>query len=550
MADTMDTGIDSKGEEKIRGGGMVRELQQVSELGILLQELINVEVDPLYYHAFTREGSIFKDMVVFARELEDIKSAMLSAGAARELIDGVDVDDDIIEYLEDLQKYAAIDSFKGGFYLPLQSSTNAFIADLNKDFSMEDVIDDKGDTVRNIGSEKEINTRLKDIGSFLSIIAEILDAGKDLTQSASPSIADTKDTSVGPKPNSPKHDKPEAGQSAFTQATFLGRDNKQNLLEEIEEVKEEFDELLEAIIDYFIVPLSGSKVPFDDPIPFEFTHSNAPRYFKILAGGKTPESAFFRAMVMESRRGPLFVKKSDLEQLVKDLEYVTSPGEQKDLPTLMRKYKSLGKTINGILGLKMGSKFGQQVFAELGHSLSEIMDDNNMTWPDDAVFPSGNRWGKTPKEWDKQYNKNPNYVWPLAYIVRHIKENREGYGQNPRTQTKGKDRSGRGSNTLIQRFFSAIDDMRLTRSVPELQILEAHDNIRKMLGKPVFYNTSKIDNYDHVLTAIRKLDEEYNVEVSAFEVENIVNEIGSMADIGKKHGIPTEGVYFVKANFR
>jgi len=321
------------------------------------------------------------------------------------------------------------------------------------------------------------------------------------------------------------------------------------LLEELEDVKEEWDDLLEAVIDFFIVPLSGSKVPFDDPIPFEFTNSNAPRYFRILAGGKQPDSAFFRAMVLESRSGPMLVKKDQLEELVKNLEYVTSPGDQKNIPTLISKYRELGKTVNNILALKSRSKLGNQVYAELGHSLSEILDDNNMTWPEDKKFPE-TKWGKTPKEWEAEYDKNPNYVWPLAYIVSHLKRNREGYGQNPRTQTKGKDRSGKGANTLIQRFFTAIDDMKLTRSVPELQILDAHDNIRKMLGKPVFYNTSKADNYDHVMTAIRKLDEQYNVEVSAFEIESIVNEVGSMAEIGKKHGIPTEGVYFVKANFR
>mgnify|MGYP003113407802 CR=1 FL=1 len=549
MADTMDTGIDSKGEEKVRGGSLEHEIKQVSEMGILLQELVNVEVDPLYYHAFMKEGAIFKDMVVFANELEEIKSAMLSAGAARELVDGVEVDDDIIDYLEELTKYAAIEG-KGGYYLPLQQTTNTFIADLDKDFSMEDVIDAKGDTVRNLGSENEINTRLKDIGKFLSLIAGILDAGKDLTQSASPSIADTEDTSVGPKKNSPKTDKPELGRSPFTSATFLGRDNKENLLEELEDVKEEFDELLEAIIDFFIVPMLGSKVPFDDPIPFEFTNSNALRYFKILGGGKKPDSAFFRAMVMEGRRGPLFIKKNQLETLVKDLEYVTSPGEQKDLPTLLNKFRSLGDTVNYILKLKKRSRLGQQVYAELGHSLSEILDDNNMTWPEDQVFPAKASWGKTPQQWEEEYNKNPNYVWPLGYIVSHIKRNREGYSQNPRTQAKGRDRKQTGANTLIQRFFSAIDDMKLTRSLAELQILETHDNIRKMLGKPVFYNTAKVDNYEHVMTAIRKLDEKYNVEVSAFEIESIVNEIGSMAEIGKKHGIPTEGVYFVKANFR
>ena len=46
------------------------------------------------------------------------------------------------------------------------------------------------------------------------------------------------------------------------------------------------------------------------------------------------------------------------------------------------------------------------------------------------------------------------------------------------------------------------------------------------------------------------LKREYNLDVSAIEVENIVSDFGSMEDIATKHGVSPESVYFLKGNFR
>ena len=81
-------------------------------------------------------------------------------------------------------------------------------------------------------------------------------------------------------------------------------------------------------------------------------------------------------------------------------------------------------------------------------------------------------------------------------------------------------------------------------------MLEAHDNIRKMVGKPVYYNTSSLSNFNHVNAAINIMKSDYNVDVSAYEINSIVNEVDSFGEIGIKHGVPKESVYFLKANFR
>jgi hypothetical protein len=102
----------------------------------------------------------------------------------------------------------------------------------------------------------------------------------------------------------------------------------------------------------------------------------------------------------------------------------------------------------------------------------------------------------------------------------------------------------------IDRLKAARESMQIIKSDLELDLLQTHDSIRKMLGKPVYYNTSKLDNFEHVNTAMSMLKKEYNLDVSAVEVENIVNDFGAMEDVATKHGVSPESVYFLKGNFR
>ena len=46
------------------------------------------------------------------------------------------------------------------------------------------------------------------------------------------------------------------------------------------------------------------------------------------------------------------------------------------------------------------------------------------------------------------------------------------------------------------------------------------------------------------------MSETYNTDITAMDVENVVNELDSMNNISEKSGDPEEGVYFLKANFR
>ena len=58
-----------------------------------------------------------------------------------------------------------------------------------------------------------------------------------------------------------------------------------------------------------------------------------------------------------------------------------------------------------------------------------------------------------------------------------------------------------GMEKEVAEFRSALDDMEIVKS-DEIPVLEVHDTIRKMMDKPIYYNTSKLDNFNHISTAM------------------------------------------------
>ena len=82
------------------------------------------------------------------------------------------------------------------------------------------------------------------------------------------------------------------------------------------------------------------------------------------------------------------------------------------------------------------------------------------------------------------------------------------------------------------------------------KILEAHDEIRKMLGKPIYYNTCELESFNHISDTIDIIKQQYKVELTGSDITGIVNEVDSMDTIAKRYGINSNAVYHVKAMFR
>jgi len=79
-----------------------------------------------------------------------------------------------------------------------------------------------------------------------------------------------------------------------------------------------------------------------------------------------------------------------------------------------------------------------------------------------------------------------------------------------------------------------------------IALLNAHDIIRKALGKRIIYGKYCLTNADDVDYVLRKT----NDDLSVMELEQIVNSVNSFENIGKAFGINEEMVYIIKGMCR
>tara|TARA_Y100000004_G_scaffold197010_1_gene269260 strand:- start:559 stop:3051 length:2493 start_codon:yes stop_codon:yes gene_type:complete len=299
--------------------------------------------------------------------------------------------------------------------------------------------------------------------------------------------------------------------------------------------KGKFDELVKQISKFFFVPLTSSYYPFADKLDFRTEiDSNTERLFAIITSKNTDitENAYL-SIINQELQDAAFIDITIVEDIAELLEEATSPDAKADVENFKGKLEQLhAMLIPEVFKVGPDSAIGEEGKEELGEYFRVTLENNNVDTEGMTIFDE------------------PLDVWdtgdsgPIRSVINHILRREDSYralDDEESVTTFGK---------AIDRLKAARDSMQIIKSDLELDLLQTHDSIRKMLGKPVYYNTSKLDNFEHVNTAMSMLKEEYNLDVSAIEVENIVNDFGAMEDIATKHGVSPESVYFLKGNFR
>jgi hypothetical protein len=97
--------------------------------------------------------------------------------------------------------------------------------------------------------------------------------------------------------------------------------------------------------------------------------------------------------------------------------------------------------------------------------------------------------------------------------------------------------------------YSQQSDMK-TASIAQTKILNTHDVIRKMIGKPIYYNTCKLDNFDNINDTIDIVKSDYKIELTSTDIAGIVVEFDSMQNLAKKYGTKSDVIYHIKALYR
>jgi hypothetical protein len=299
--------------------------------------------------------------------------------------------------------------------------------------------------------------------------------------------------------------------------------------------KGKFDELVKQISEFFFVPLTSSYYPFADKLDFRTDiDSNTERLFAIITSKNTDitENAYL-SIINQELQDAAFIDITIVEDIAELLEEATSPDAKADVENFKGKLEQLhAMLIPEVFKVGPDSAIGEEGKEELGEYFRVTLENNNVDTEGMTIFDE------------------PLDVWdtgdsgPIRSVINHILRREDSYralDDEESVTTFGK---------AIDRLKAARESMQIIKSDLELDLLQTHDSIRKMLGKPVYYNTSKLDNFEHVNTAMSMLKKEYNLDVSAVEVENIVNDFGAMEDVATKHGVSPESVYFLKGNFR
>ena len=451
--------------------------EQLQIMGKKINEFTQSSVDPLFYYAFNKDPSKFgsvvlealggKDEKINIKNLRKITRRALDAGFKY----GIDVDDDLLNFIEELSKNAALVD-DGVYYLPYSDNLET---SFKPDFKL-------------------FSDFFETITSFLEVEASVSRVGE------------SQRTQKGRR------------------ATYgsLGGRVKTGYLDEIEDSEDSFREFLTAVFEYYILPTKSKFFPFSEKIEFT-SDANFTAIQKMLNEDSYP---FFAVLNLTFKYGSTFLDTEMLDELGEKLSNISRPKQMREQVAFKNQIVELLQLLDEIFA---DDKIEQLAKIELGNYYNTVIETNNLD-TDDTIF------GEKISVWEDKYKDSA--LYPLEMLFKHIIDNEDSYKEYYK------------SGTDIGKIRSVIDDMGIVKSEEELQIINAHGEIRKMLGKPVYNNVFKTDNYDHVNDIMSIIKEDYNVSITAHEIENIVYEIDSMESIGRKYGVSSDVVYFLKANFR
>ena len=105
------------------------------------------------------------------------------------------------------------------------------------------------------------------------------------------------------------------------------------------------------------------------------------------------------------------------------------------------------------------------------------------------------------------------------------------------------------SKAAYNRLKAIFESAQVDLPVLLHKLLKAHDVVREELGKKVIYGQIPMNDYG-INKMITKMQVDDNIDLTSFEVEQIIKAIDSHENISREYGISSEQVYLIKASFR
>ena len=283
-----------------------------------------------------------------------------------------------------------------------------------------------------------------------------------------------------------------------------------------------YETLLSAITEYFIEPSTSTNRPLSRK--FEWMETKT---LRVLSKDRMRGNAFVTVLGLKKTSGTI-LRKSVLTDIIALLKKIAKPTNRENVDDFMRDIENVGSRVDKVFK----RNDSEAVSIEFGNLAYRVLDRNGLN--------TNRRFGigtakKPLEEWADMYDTSR--IYPFAALYQHLVMSQGNYTE-----------ADMGDE--VREIINLEKKMDIVKSETESNLLHAHDAIRKMMKKPVYYGLSKVDDYDDMQSTIDIMKSKFNTDVTALEIESIVSELDSMTSLSKKYGISTEGVYFLKAIHR
>ena len=456
------------------------------------------EVDPLFAWILN-EGA-------FPRGAFNLETAEAMSVQVRNILRGWEIDEDVKRQFnslhEELDKLAeyAVDA-KGPYYLPMNIPAVSVIG------TGTETWDDSYHEVEDAHYE------------FLDVIGELMESPHDRTRTNKLMTED--DWRFGVKPK-----------SGFRQMTSEEKQHRTVIRRfvpskvggkrDLREYASAFTHLINAIEDYYVIPSSSKYYVWKDLPSFLQT--------EFLVGlrlkGKGIES---KTEDIWSRLYVSMLTRTELEIITNFLTIVSNPIT--DIASVVASMNETLKVLNSNTLYGDYKRDNENFFA---YHLKAIADKN-----DNIEITERTELAGTPVLTLLQRDINMDKQYPIEELINTIWYFREELEKNQYI------------NESISALLSLIESWgHFTKSELEINLMFAHDEIRKMVGKPIYYSLGVPTSFDNVNATIDLVKSKYKIELSANDVIGIVDEFDSLKSTANKFGVNEEVVYHVKSLYR
>lgn len=294
---------------------------------------------------------------------------------------------------------------------------------------------------------------------------------------------------------------------------------------EFAKFQSELQKMMDSAIDYFFDPLYSGLLPLEIPRFGSSIGSKVMQTLSLDLGLETVMSASYDTLFEGSVEE---VDEGDLRAIADFLDNIFMPSVKIDAD-IITEGEFAADALKEIFG---NEEANNNYCAAL---IYHFMEDTGDLSREENDFN-----GKTIKEradlFDKQYMaRKPFPVFALPHWL----------DMNQGILTKKSPAMKTEYNRLKTIFESAQTDLPVLLH----KLLKAHDAVREQLGKPLVYGYVPLNEYG-IERVINKMQVEENIDLTMFEVEQIVKAVDSHSNISTEYGISKEQVYLIKANFR